>query len=826
VTSTQPNSPLDVEALPGLQRLLALLLVGGLLAILALRTTTSFDPFPAWASDPLLVASPVVAVTPALALALDVLTLLISGALLVLLARRAIAPTLVELGLFLSGTVAIILHALVFSSRTLDDVIIGSSWLSAIGAGLAISVAARVPHLRALIAGTIAALAAAFALRAGVQVFVDHPQTVRMFRETRATFFASQGWTEGSSMALAYERRLMQAEGSAWFGLANVLATTGATTLTLALGLITSRMTPGWPLGWPGGPRRSFSSSRPPLALIILALLSLATVILAGSKGGYAAALLGVTLIALSHIAPRLVTSARARLAAGLLGPLLIALVLIAVAVRGLLGERFGELSLLFRAFYFEGAIRIFIEHPLLGVGPAGFKDAYMLVKPALAPEDVSSPHSVLFDYAACLGVLGLGWAALLILWSSHAGRSILSATRTVDVAPSTALTDVAADADVDAEAITQAAALRTPFLAILALSTGVASVIERPMATLEGTLVRVIALVLGIWIALAVARLVLARPKTTSAALAAAALVALVHSQIELTATHANSAMWLMVVVALVAACRGQNTASSHPHLARIAGFASGVSFLLIASAMSMPIPSTFRWQSSLIAAESGIAPIREATQLLDRASRETNPSATLEEVRSILQPMSAKPIASTPQAIAAAFDQIRTWRAGIAFADLTTASRSIARTPHFPTDQALMTLVMRQSTLNGTGVAPPYDNDPMGWSLAMAKEATKRSPKSASAWAWLAVVADAAKGRTAVEPGTISAAWVRASDLSPRDPEFARRATSALHADGQADAARDFAQRALTNHDNSRLDPLRQLSEREVEALRAILR
>ena len=82
------------------------------------------------------------------------------------------------------------------------------------------------------------------------------------------------------------------------------------------------------------------------------------------------------------------------------------------------------------------------------------------------------------------------------------------------------------------------------------------------------------------------------------------------------------------------------------------------------------------------------------------------------------------------------------------------------------------------------------------------------------------------AAKGRTAVEPGTVSGAWVRASDLSPRDPEFARRAATSLQADGQADAARDFAQRALTNHDNSRLDPLRQLSEREVEALRAILR
>src|SRR5690606_14992553 len=91
---------------------------------------------------------------------------------------------------------------------------------------------------------------------------------------------------------------------------------------------------------------------------------------------------------------------------------------LAAIALRGLLGERLGELSLLFRSFYLRGAIAIIADHPLLGVGPAGFKDAYMLAKPAIAPEDVTSAHSVLFDLGATLGLAGLAWIALLAWWT------------------------------------------------------------------------------------------------------------------------------------------------------------------------------------------------------------------------------------------------------------------------------------------------------------------------------------------------------------------------------------------------------------------------
>ena len=105
--------------------------------------------------------------------------------------------------------------------------------------------------------------------------------------------------------------------------------------------------------------------------------------------------------------------------------PAIIAAALLAVIARGLVGERIGELSLLFRWFYMQGATHIFADHWLLGVGPADFKDAYMIAKPATSPEDVSSPHSILLDWVATLGLGGLAWCVLFLVWSSAAGRAL-----------------------------------------------------------------------------------------------------------------------------------------------------------------------------------------------------------------------------------------------------------------------------------------------------------------------------------------------------------------------------------------------------------------
>jgi hypothetical protein len=107
-------------------------------------------------------------------------------------------------------------------------------------------------------------------------------------------------------------------------------------------------------------------------------------------------------------------------------GALAILLVLMAIAiipVRGAMGppdSHEGERSLLFRWHYWQGAAGIVAEDPLrlvTGIGASSFKDLYSRHKNPLNPEEVTSTHQVFIDYTLMLGVGGLAWSALLVLW-------------------------------------------------------------------------------------------------------------------------------------------------------------------------------------------------------------------------------------------------------------------------------------------------------------------------------------------------------------------------------------------------------------------------
>jgi len=65
----------------------------------------------------------------------------------------------------------------------------------------------------------------------------------------------------------------------------------------------------------------------------------------------------------------------------------------------------------------------------MLGVGPDGFQNAYLTARPAISPEEVDSPHSVLFDWWATLGFGGIAWAALLIAILWFGGRGLIADT-------------------------------------------------------------------------------------------------------------------------------------------------------------------------------------------------------------------------------------------------------------------------------------------------------------------------------------------------------------------------------------------------------------
>src|SRR5690606_6937126 len=170
-------------------------------------------------------------------------------------------------------------------------------------------------------------------------------------------------------MARAFERRLRQREASGWFGLTNVYATVVAGALVALIGLAAA----GWKEarshrpaladGWPG-------------ALTVGALAAAAALWMSQSRGGMLAAAIGLAMLGFGAWARSRQKLARlGGPAAVSVVPLLMGL----IALQGALGTRAGDLSLLFRWFYFKTAGAIFGHEPLVGVGPAGFQAAYQL---------------------------------------------------------------------------------------------------------------------------------------------------------------------------------------------------------------------------------------------------------------------------------------------------------------------------------------------------------------------------------------------------------------------------------------------------------------
>ena len=70
--------------------------------------------------------------------------------------------------------------------------------------------------------------------------------------------------------------------------------------------------------------------------------------------------------------------------------------------------------SLNFRWRYWSAAMRIFVKHPLLGVGYSNFGNAYLAVRQPAAVEEVKDPHDIFVRIMIELGIVGL---MLLIGW-------------------------------------------------------------------------------------------------------------------------------------------------------------------------------------------------------------------------------------------------------------------------------------------------------------------------------------------------------------------------------------------------------------------------
>lgn len=500
---------------------------GIVLLIATLRCLVVMNDGGAFASDPLFDPSPRAGLTPAWSLALDVA--LVIGAAFVFIAE-AVAGRRVR-WLLLALIAAPIAVVMVHGAMNFDDAWRGGTWIAGAIGGVAMTHAARDRAVRLAAIATLAAILVPLVVRGLSQVFIEHPAIVEFYRRDPAAALAARGLEPGSSGAMIFERRLMQPEASGWFGLANVYGTfmaffaaawVGATIVS-----VRARLESGW-----------IASAG---IAVALALTGLA---LSGGKGAIAAGSLGVFLVIAPLWSPRVRDICRRRGAVIAVG--LIALALTVVVVRGAIlpesipGDRGG--SVLFRWHYLIASGRMIGESPWLGVGPAGFQDAYLLHRVTESPEEVASAHSMFADWLASLGVVAGASVAMLAiaLFVCAMSSQCHGELRTDSVETPSEL-------------------IRPARFAAITAAVASATAVLLESATLDSASLLLRSLGAGGLIAGAI---VMARLASTSRhehalcwSLAAGAIAFLVHCQIEMTFTHSGATAWGFVMLGTLAA-------------------------------------------------------------------------------------------------------------------------------------------------------------------------------------------------------------------------------------------------------------------------------
>ncbi|MCX5688526.1 MAG: O-antigen ligase family protein, partial [Planctomycetota bacterium] len=599
------------------------------------------------------------------------------------------------------------------------------------------------------------------AIKGAHQRFVEHAQTLASFLADKSRFIAAQGWTEGSSMALAYERRLQQAEGIGWFGLANVYAGMGVGLFVASTGLLIA----------------ASQSNAPRWSRAILGLCSVlgaAILAISGAKGGYAAAALGLTTLAITSVfLARWPDSALLKRSLGtILAVGAVCGVLALVIIRGMIGTRIGELSVLFRWFYLEGTAAIFRDHWLTGTGPGGFREAYMLAKPAVSPEDVTSPHSVLFDYASTLGLAGLGAG---VLWFGLLHRSAQAIFAGNAVATGNELP------------LSLRGAVR---LMALPLAIGVigAAYFEQPVASVYSTLIRLVGLSLGVVVAAAVFCEAQAGTRMNLAFGAAAVAIA-AHAQIELTCVNPGSVGW---VICMLGVCAGSSRIS--PRLGKyLAAGSLAVAAIMMAG---VTLPRTMRWDAAMRGSYASASFIGECLVRMKALSRPGETDDSPKQLVADIEAALGTPIPGGKDGFDQAFGMLRGRRILASLKSLERAAE--AWKGHFPTQRALSKLHLIAASDGGSQDAKAIASHRQA-ALVAAQHAVETS-NTTSAWSWLATVYLTSPDEGSQKQGI--EALIQAAALAPHEPTHCQRLALLLEQSSPREASR-WAQLALDADD-----------------------
>jgi len=872
VTAPEPSPP----GRPGLADTLRWSGWTAVMSCILLRATVGIEPFPYWDLDPTRMQTPITGLAPAASQIVDTITMLAAATAILGEVLAGAGLLLIPTVLILFGAIGIGLHS-IGPAATLDDARLGSTWLAAMLSGLAAAHLCRNDRFRRLTLAAAFGLVFLLAAKGAVQVFIEHDATVQQYRQNTEAFLRSQGWTRGSAAARNFERRLLQPEASGWFGLANVFASFAGAGLVALLGwtLLAWRHARSadrdLPDGWAG-------------LLTIGTLAAAAALWLSGSKGGVTAAAIGLSLLAGGMILGRAARLGRLLAPpqrAGTLAVLLVLSAILAVALRGIIGTRAGELSLLFRWFYIEGAARIMADHPLVGVGPAGFKDAYMLAKPPISPEEVSSPHSIMFDFAATLGLFGLAWIGAWLGWVYRAGvvaaeaffahtaldpqqgdelgspsRPLLPNSptprreeevskalvvwrpRTLRIASKPPLSKPRSDMQEWQPPLIRSHATPGQFTperldawaiaAVAGIPTVVASWLETALGSPDTAMTRLLGV--GGWIGIALGALALMRLAPAWRWMAAVAAIALaIHGQIEVTPVWIGSAGLFMVIVAAAGAPRPSPTRRRRTGLSLLV--ATGLITVGVVWA-SLVAPPIVRWQRHLAQAAEAVAPLADInTRLQLLQTTPGTPSSKTEALAQIVADLEA--LVGHPISIQGgqldfdrALNELMVQRVPSAVLNLQQAYEAAPK--HLPTVEALCRIA-----LAGSAAAENLGRPDLAQSFAAPAEAA-----SGVAAGWQPPTAGAAglEGNVQSSLATIQSrpermaraleAWKRAAALDPYGTAFPLRILRTYVDQRNAPEARSWAARLQELDKLQRLDELKRLSSDERNLVEQALR
>jgi hypothetical protein len=513
VTSTRP-SLVQRAALAAAVCLAGLAILRAMVSIVP---TLYFDVDPA--ADPW----PAAGWGPTHALVADACSLLLAAFIYWVSSSRArTADALVALAA-LVPTISIIFHA----HSSADDLWRGSGWLAAFVSASALWTAARcLPRgaaLRASLLAVLLAVAGPLLLDAASQVFVEHGRTVVEYSTKKEAILAARGWSVDSPQALMFERRLMQIEATGWFVLSNIMSSLlGA--MAVALGAMAV-------VGWRHLERGTA------LLLTAAAIGCGSVVAINGSKGAIVAVLIGITV---AFVARKQRPGATW---ASWLGIAAVAVSVAAIVARGLIGETSAERSLLFRWHYLQGAMDAWLKDPWLGTGPAGFAQAYLGTRPDRAPEEVISAHSMWADWVASLGVLGLAWVAVVLvwLWLAGSGEGLIRVNRATGV--------------VNNAPTTPGRRFLLVALGVVLAACALAIIPEFHTLDALGLVLRGVGMTLAVVLVVAVVQTLEVPSRSAAAALLGASVVLAVHAQIEMTLWNASSVGWVLAFIAVTAA-------------------------------------------------------------------------------------------------------------------------------------------------------------------------------------------------------------------------------------------------------------------------------